>query len=45
MIAPAQNEGGEIFLGKLGEILPSFASAGKLPLATTHLGFHLFSPD
>lgn len=41
MTTPVQKTGDEIFLGKLGEILPSLVSAGILPLATTHLGFLL----
>lgn len=44
MISIAQKTGDEIFLGKLGEILPSLVSAGNLPLATTRLGFHLLPP-
>lgn len=45
MITNAQNSGDDTVLGKLGEILPSLVSVGKLPLAATRLGFHLLSPE
>lgn len=45
MITNAQNSGDDTVLGKLGEILPSLVSVGKLPLAAARLGFHLLPPE